>query len=146
MNASQLDLEEKDQQRNGKIEGEWLQREQVRVALSPFLTSSFPASHPLEWFCLGSIETHYGIQAILLPLMMPSLFVSAEQLDQVQSFFSTDSDRGTSAGADGHTNNWAVLVCASKFWFNYRVSRKRYLKGGDEKEKRERCSEIGRER
>lgn len=21
---------------------------------------------------------------------------------------------------DGHTNNWAVLVCASRFWFNYR--------------------------
>jgi hypothetical protein len=21
-----------------------------------------------------------------------------------------------------HTNNWAVLVCASRFWFNYRVS------------------------
>lgn len=21
----------------------------------------------------------------------------------------------------GHTNNWAVLVCASRYWFNYRV-------------------------
>jgi glycosylphosphatidylinositol transamidase (GPIT) subunit GPI8 len=21
-----------------------------------------------------------------------------------------------------HTNNWAVLVCASRYWFNYRVS------------------------
>lgn len=20
----------------------------------------------------------------------------------------------------GHTNNWAVLVCTSRFWFNYR--------------------------
>ena len=20
-----------------------------------------------------------------------------------------------------HTNNWAVLVCASRYWFNYRV-------------------------
>lgn len=23
---------------------------------------------------------------------------------------------------DGHTNNWAVLVCTSRYWFNYRVS------------------------
>lgn len=23
--------------------------------------------------------------------------------------------------ATSHTNNWAVLVCTSKFWFNYRV-------------------------
>jgi phosphatidylinositol glycan class K len=22
--------------------------------------------------------------------------------------------------ADAHTNNWAVLVCTSRFWFNYR--------------------------
>lgn len=22
----------------------------------------------------------------------------------------------------GHTNNWAVLLCASRYWFNYRVS------------------------
>jgi phosphatidylinositol glycan class K len=22
-----------------------------------------------------------------------------------------------------HTNNWAVLVCASRYWFNYRVRR-----------------------
>ncbi|KAJ1721226.1 glycosylphosphatidylinositol anchor biosynthesis [Coemansia erecta] len=22
--------------------------------------------------------------------------------------------------ADSHTNNWAVLVCTSRFWFNYR--------------------------
>lgn len=25
-------------------------------------------------------------------------------------------------GASAHTNNWAVLVCASRYWFNYRVS------------------------
>ncbi|MEQ2190244.1 hypothetical protein ILYODFUR_010294, partial [Ilyodon furcidens] len=22
--------------------------------------------------------------------------------------------------SSGHTNNWAVLVCTSRFWFNYR--------------------------
>ena len=26
--------------------------------------------------------------------------------------------------AGRHTNNWAVLVCASRYWFNYRVSLK----------------------
>jgi phosphatidylinositol glycan class K len=25
----------------------------------------------------------------------------------------------------GHTNNWAVLVCASRYWFNYRVRQAR---------------------
>jgi phosphatidylinositol glycan class K len=52
--------------------------------------------------------------AISLPLLAPSLFVSASQVEQVQSFFQAGHQSG------GHTNNWAVLVCASKFWFNYR--------------------------
>ncbi|MEJ1276876.1 hypothetical protein NN561_007788 [Cricetulus griseus] len=29
--------------------------------------------------------------------------------DQAEQFFRS-----------GHTNNWAVLVCTSRFWFNYR--------------------------
>jgi hypothetical protein len=29
---------------------------------------------------------------------------------------------GTAGGSTSdHTNNWAVLVCASRYWFNYRV-------------------------
>lgn len=28
---------------------------------------------------------------------------------------------GRHDSASGHTNNWAVLVCASRYWFNYRV-------------------------
>lgn len=52
-----------------------------------------------------------------LPFLAPSLFVTASQVEEVQRFF--QSDRGGQEG--GHTNNWAVLVCASKFWFNYRV-------------------------
>lgn len=56
-------------------------------------------------------------QAVSAPLLAPSLFVTAEQTAQVQQFFTKTAtfDDG------GHTNNWAVLVCASKFWFNYRV-------------------------
>lgn len=52
--------------------------------------------------------------ALTLPLLAPSIFVTASQVEQVQSFFQTGHQSG------GHTNNWAVLVCASKFWFNYR--------------------------
>uniref|UniRef100_A0A1A8HA78 GPI-anchor transamidase n=1 Tax=Nothobranchius korthausae TaxID=1143690 RepID=A0A1A8HA78_9TELE len=40
------------------------------------------------------------------------------------TFWVTDSiDIDNSAGqffSSGHTNNWAVLVCTSRFWFNYR--------------------------
>jgi phosphatidylinositol glycan class K len=51
--------------------------------------------------------------AMLLPLLAPTLFVTASQVEQVQSFFQSHQ-------SGGHTNNWAVLVSASKFWFNYR--------------------------
>ncbi|KAF8623188.1 hypothetical protein AX17_007513 [Amanita inopinata Kibby_2008] len=27
---------------------------------------------------------------------------------------------GAASGSSAHTNNWAVLVCASRYWFNYR--------------------------
>ena len=49
--------------------------------------------------------------AVMLPLLVPTLFVNASQVAQVQTFLQAPG---------GHTNNWAVLVCASKFWFNYR--------------------------
>ncbi|KIJ58193.1 hypothetical protein HYDPIDRAFT_96436 [Hydnomerulius pinastri MD-312] len=39
---------------------------------------------------------------------------SGSQDEQVSSFF------GRHDGDSGHTNNWAVLVCASRYWFNYR--------------------------
>lgn len=36
----------------------------------------------------------------------------------------TDSDQPLAVAhnmaVSGHTNNWAVLVCTSRFWFNYR--------------------------
>ncbi|KAE8209934.1 hypothetical protein CF327_g6140 [Tilletia walkeri] len=56
------------------------------------------------------------ITAVLLPLCMPSYFITEAQAQQVQSFF---ADR-TSGNASSHTNNWAVLVGTSRFWFNYR--------------------------
>ncbi|ORZ18471.1 peptidase C13 family-domain-containing protein [Absidia repens] len=38
------------------------------------------------------------------------LYFCESSTDQVEGFFSQS----------GHTNNWAVLVCTSRFWFNYR--------------------------
>ncbi|ORX57525.1 hypothetical protein DM01DRAFT_1284350 [Hesseltinella vesiculosa] len=38
------------------------------------------------------------------------IYASLALADQLETFFSQS----------GHTNNWAVLVCTSRFWFNYR--------------------------
>jgi hypothetical protein len=35
----------------------------------------------------------------------------------------TEAGLGIGATGGRHTNNWAVLVCASRYWFNYRVCR-----------------------
>ncbi len=43
------------------------------------------------------------------------VFLAAAQDAPVTEFFER---HGSS-----HTNNWAVLVCASRYWFNYRVRR-----------------------
>ncbi|KAL1918941.1 uncharacterized protein VTP21DRAFT_2322 [Calcarisporiella thermophila] len=48
---------------------------------------------------------------ISLLFLLPFLALStANNDDVVEGFFSQS----------GHTNNWAVLVCTSRFWFNYR--------------------------
>lgn len=39
---------------------------------------------------------------------------------QVASMFG--SRNATGGLGTTHTNNWAVLVCSSRYWFNYRVS------------------------
>ncbi|KAF8221092.1 hypothetical protein L208DRAFT_1447581 [Tricholoma matsutake] len=41
--------------------------------------------------------------------------LAASQEDTVHDFFARNGTSGSS-----HTNNWAVLVCASRYWFNYR--------------------------
>ncbi|KAG5640343.1 glycosylphosphatidylinositol anchor biosynthesis, partial [Asterophora parasitica] len=43
------------------------------------------------------------------------LAVDASQEDAVRGFFANSTTNGSN-----HTNNWAVLVCASRYWFNYR--------------------------
>lgn len=45
----------------------------------------------------------------LLVILASHLFSGSAHLGNVGNFFSSQ-----------HTNNWAVLVCTSRFWFNYR--------------------------
>ncbi|KAI6127563.1 peptidase C13 family-domain-containing protein [Pisolithus thermaeus] len=49
---------------------------------------------------------------LLVCLAASTLAISQDE--RVSDFF----ERHT--GTSGHTNNWAVLVCASRYWFNYR--------------------------
>lgn len=55
-----------------------------------------------------------AISLLLSPLISS---LPHEQLDpQLSNLFGNDTT------TDGHTNNWAVLVCSSRYWFNYRVN------------------------
>ncbi|XP_071499687.1 putative GPI-anchor transamidase [Diadema antillarum] len=64
-------------------------------------TSIFPtARRSASSVCIGG----------LLLLMLCSTTVTGNRIeDEAEKFFNK-----------GHTNNWAVLVCTSRFWFNYR--------------------------
>lgn len=55
------------------------------------------------------------ILLVVLTLLNKSNQIS-DQEQHVKQFFNK------AESASGHTNNWAVLVCASRYWFNYRVS------------------------
>lgn len=62
------------------------------------------------------------------PILAPDLFVTEDQRAALAQFFQSEAPlEGRAARqprrAAAHTNNWAVLVCTSKFWFNYRVGR-----------------------
>ncbi|EGO03628.1 hypothetical protein SERLA73DRAFT_175181 [Serpula lacrymans var. lacrymans S7.3] len=46
--------------------------------------------------------------------ILTTVATNASQDGKVREFF------GRHDGTSGHTNNWAVLVCASRYWFNYR--------------------------
>ncbi|XP_062383484.1 GPI-anchor transamidase [Sardina pilchardus] len=57
---------------------------------------------------MGSQNT-LGIFAVFVLLLYLSTAQSNDVEGRARQFFSS-----------GHTNNWAVLVCTSRFWFNYR--------------------------
>lgn len=59
---------------------------------------------------------------MLLPLGLSWLLlhflstVAASNTDKVNDFF-----KGSDGRTSSHTNNWAVLISSSRYWFNYRV-------------------------
>lgn len=53
--------------------------------------------------------------SLLLSLVSAVMALTPQLQDQVSAFYGN----GTATGR--HTNNWAVLVCSSRYWFNYRV-------------------------
>jgi hypothetical protein len=48
------------------------------------------------------------------PSTIPEQASYADVAGQLSNLYGANETR--------HTNNWAVLVCASRYWFNYRVS------------------------
>ncbi|KAI0266554.1 peptidase C13 family-domain-containing protein [Gloeopeniophorella convolvens] len=67
------------------------------------------------WLGLSSL---FFLLSVLQALLLAKASDHAEQEAAVQNFFSGAAASGTSESA--HTNNWAVLLCASRYWFNYR--------------------------
>jgi len=69
----------------------------------------------------GRVQRGLKLRSMLLASVLHWLSIwslvtsctSVTQEDTVRTFF------GNSNSA--HTNNWAVLVCSSRYWFNYRV-------------------------
>jgi glycosylphosphatidylinositol transamidase (GPIT) subunit GPI8 len=60
---------------------------------------------------------HVFIALVLSAVCYGALANDAAQEAQVRDFFAKNGGSSDSS----HTNNWAVLVCASRYWFNYRV-------------------------
>lgn len=60
---------------------------------------------------------HVFLALILSAVCYETLANDAAQEARVRNFFAKNGGSSDSS----HTNNWAVLVCASRYWFNYRV-------------------------
>ena len=75
-----------------------------------------------KWATLASLPFALVFALIALPLALPNLFVTEAQAQQVQQFFSAtpDANVSTTGSPLTHTDNWAILIGASRFWFNYR--------------------------
>ncbi|KAG2232428.1 hypothetical protein INT48_005731 [Thamnidium elegans] len=79
------------------------------------IDESCPSGTPFFFFFLLLLDksllfvmARWNWIASLLVLLFMSVY--CDQQEKVEGFFSQS----------GHTNNWAVLVCTSRFWFNYR--------------------------
>src|ERR1700679_1442417 len=64
------------------------------------------------------MSAHWGWQTLVLTLFISlwplQTLANTQARHEARDFFNKH-------GNDNHTNNWAVLVCASRYWFNYRV-------------------------
>ena len=64
-----------------------------------------------------SANSRWHTHTLLLILFFSLWFLQTSanvQEERARGFFNKH-------GNGNHTNNWAVLVCASRYWFNYRV-------------------------
>jgi phosphatidylinositol glycan class K len=61
----------------------------------------------------------------LLPPLAAAADLEAFKRSEVNAHLTQFFDRSAvgAASESKHTNNWAVLVCSSRYWFNYRVRR-----------------------
>ncbi|KAF9586626.1 glycosylphosphatidylinositol anchor biosynthesis [Lunasporangiospora selenospora] len=63
---------------------------------------------------LKSITFGLCAASLSLAILGSATVTTSTSPDDVKTFFSKNKTKS------GHTNNWAVLVCTSRFWFNYR--------------------------
>lgn len=65
-----------------------------------------------------------GLLGIALQLVLGLLAFASTVIPTESSYNDVASQLSDLYASNGtrHTNNWAVLVCASRYWFNYRVS------------------------
>lgn len=57
---------------------------------------------------------------ILTLIMRPCMISSQQHHDQMVNDFFSRNNAANDPNQSKHTNNWAVIVGASRFWFNYR--------------------------
>ena len=77
---------------------------------------SATAVQPAGWAYSAPMSLKQILCAILICFTSWTLAQNPEQGAAVRNFFTQHEGVHSS-----HTNNWAVLVCASRYWFNYRV-------------------------
>lgn len=73
----------------------------------------------MRFFLVFRLLSYIG----LLSWTFVTLATTPSQDEAVRNFFGANA---TTSGSS-HTNNWAVLVCASRYWFNYRVCTSLYF-------------------
>lgn len=85
----------------------------INQSVNHYTNSYSLATLTLNLFTMRFLHILTAVSILLAPLISS---LSHEHLDpQLSNLFGNDTT------TDGHTNNWAVLVCSSRYWFNYRV-------------------------